>query len=52
MPIMGEWDQLAGLISMADVLQYARAFDIDEEVRRTWREIRDFYDSQDDYTPG
>ena len=52
MPIIGEWDQLAGIVSMPDVLQYARAFDIDEEVRRTWREIRNFYDSQDNYTPG
>jgi predicted transcriptional regulator len=52
MPIIGEWDQLVGLVSMQDVLQYARAFDIDEEVRRTWREIRNFYDSQDNYTPG
>jgi CBS domain-containing protein len=52
MPIIGERDLLVGLISMPDVLQYARAFDIDEEVRRTWREIRNFYDSQDDYTPG
>lgn len=52
MPIIGERDQLAGLVSMPDVLQYARAFDIDEEVRRTWKEIRNFYDSQDEYTPG
>jgi len=52
MPIIGETDQLAGLVSMPDVLQYARAFDIDEEVRRTWKDIRNFYDSQDNYTPG
>jgi CBS domain-containing protein len=52
MPIIGASDQLAGLVSMPDVLQYARAFDIDEEVRRTWKEIRNFYDSQDNYTPG
>jgi CBS domain-containing protein len=52
MPIIGEWDQLAGLVSMPDVLQYARAFDIDEEVRRTWKGIQNFYDSQYDYTPG
>ena len=52
MPIVGDWDQLAGLVSMPDVLQYARAFDIDEEVRRTWKGIRNFYDSQYDYTPG
>jgi CBS domain-containing protein len=52
MPILGEWDQLVGLVSMQDVLQYARAFDIDEEVRRTWKEILNFYDSQYDFTPG
>ena len=52
MPIIGETDQLAGMVSMPDVLQYARAFDIDEEVRRTWKEIRNFSDSQDNYTPG
>ncbi len=46
MPIVGASDQLAGLVSMPDVLQYARAFDIDEEVRRTWKEIRNFYDRQ------
>ena len=52
MPILGEWDQLVGLVSMQDVLQFARAFDIDEEVRRTWKEILNFYDSQYDFTPG
>lgn len=52
MPILGEWEQLVGLVSMQDVLQYARAFDIDEEVRRTWKEILNFYDSQYDFTPG
>lgn len=52
MPIIGEWDQLTGLVSMQDVLQYARAFDIDEEVRRTWKEIQNFYVSQYDFTPG
>lgn len=52
MPILGEWDELVGLVSMQDVLQFARAFDIDEEVRRTWKEILNFYDSQYDFTPG
>ncbi len=52
MPIVDASDRLAGLVSMSDVLQYARAFDIDEDVRRTWKEIRTFYDSQDNYTPG
>jgi len=52
MPIVDASDRLAGLVAMSDVLQYARAFDIDEDVRRTWKEIRTFYDSQDNYTPG
>ena len=52
MPIIDDRDELTGLVSMQDVVQYARAFDIDEEVRRTWREIQNFYDAQDNYTPG
>jgi CBS-domain-containing membrane protein len=46
MPIVGEGDQLLGLVSMPDVLQYARAFEFDEEARRTWKGIQNFYDSQ------
>ena len=52
MPVIGERGELCGLVSMADVLQYARAFNIDESVRKTWKEIQDYYDSQDQYTPG
>jgi CBS domain-containing protein len=52
MPVIGERGELCGLVSMVDVLQYARAFNIDESVRKTWKEIQDFYDSQDQYTPG
>jgi len=40
------------MVSMPDVLQYARAFDIDEQVRQTWKEVQDYYDSEDQYTPG
>jgi len=52
MPVVGEGGELSGLVSMADVLQYARAFNIEESVRKTWREIQNFYDSEDQYTPG
>lgn len=52
MPIVGERKELAGLVSMPDVLQYARAFDVDEEVRRAWRSIQNYYDSQDQSRPG
>ncbi len=52
MPVVSEAGALSGLVSMAEVLQIARAFDIDETVRRTWKEIQNFYDSRDDYTPG
>ena len=52
MPVIGERGELCGLLSMADVLQYARAFNIEESVRKTWREIQNFYDSEDQYTPG
>jgi hypothetical protein len=37
---------------MSDVLQYARAFDIDEQVRRTWKEVAEYLDNDDQYTPG
>jgi CBS domain-containing protein len=52
MPIIGERGELSGLVAMADVLQYARAFNIEDSVRKTWREIQDYYESQDRYTPG
>lgn len=52
MPVINEFGGLTGLIAMPDILQFARAFDIDETVRKTWKEIKNFYDSQDEYTPG
>ena len=51
-PVKGEKGELIGLVSMADILQYARAFDIDEKVRQTWKEVKEYYDSEDQYTPG
>ena len=52
MPVSGEQDELIGIVSMADILQYAQAFDIDEKVRQTWKEVEEYYDSEDQYTPG
>lgn len=52
MPVTGEGGELMGIVSMPDVLQYARAFDIDEQVRRTWKEVAEYLDSDDQYTPG
>jgi predicted transcriptional regulator len=52
MPIKGDGDDLLGIVSMPDVLRYAKAFNIDENVRRSWQEVADFWQSQDQYTPG
>ncbi len=52
MPVSGEKGELIGIVSMADILQYAQAFDIDEKVRQTWKEVKEYYDSEDQYTPG
>jgi CBS domain-containing protein len=52
MPVTAESGELLGIVSMPDVLQYARAFDIDEQVRRTWKEVAEYLDSEDQYTPG
>jgi signal-transduction protein with cAMP-binding, CBS, and nucleotidyltransferase domain len=52
MPVSGGQGDLAGVVSMPDILQYAKAFDIDERVRQTWKEVQEYYDSEDQYTPG
>ena len=52
MPVSREGRELIGIVSMPEVLQYARAFDIDEKVRKTWKEVAEHYDSEDQYTPG
>ena len=52
MPVSGPGGKLVGLMSMSEILQYARAFDIDEKVRRTWKEVAEFLDNEDQYTPG
>ena len=52
MPVEDESNQLIGLIAMPEILQYAQAFNIDEQVRRSWQEIAKALDSDDQYTPG
>lgn len=52
MPVYGPDGTLTGLVAMPEVLQYAQAFNIDEQVRRTWKEVAEFMDSEDQYTPG
>lgn len=52
MPVCGADGALSGLVSMPEVLQYAKAFDIDEQVRRTWKEVAEYLDTEDQYTPG
>jgi signal-transduction protein with cAMP-binding, CBS, and nucleotidyltransferase domain len=52
MPVSGAGGELVGLVAMPEILQYARAFNVDEQVRRTWREVAEFLDTEDQYTPG
>jgi signal-transduction protein with cAMP-binding, CBS, and nucleotidyltransferase domain len=52
MPVKGDGEELLGIVSMPDVLRYARAFNIDENVRQSWKEVANFWQSDDHYTPG
>jgi len=52
MVILDEQGKLAGIVSMRDVLKYAKALDVDESVRSTWKEIEEFWESDEHYTPG
>lgn len=52
LPITGEGGEITGILAMPDILQYAQAFDIDEKVRQAWKEVQEFYESDDHYTPG
>jgi signal-transduction protein with cAMP-binding, CBS, and nucleotidyltransferase domain len=52
MPVSGSRAEIIGVLSMPDILQYAQAFDIDEQVRRTWKEVAEVLESEDQYTPG
>lgn len=52
MPMSGDQGELLGLVAMPEILQYARAFNIDEQVRRSWQEVAQYLDTEDQYTPG
>jgi signal-transduction protein with cAMP-binding, CBS, and nucleotidyltransferase domain len=52
MPVTGTRGELVGLVSMPEILQYARAFNVDEQVRRSWKEIAELIDAEDQFTPG
>jgi CBS domain-containing protein len=52
MPIRNDSGELVGIVSMADILKYARALDVDESVRKAWKEIEEHWESEDQYTPG
>jgi signal-transduction protein with cAMP-binding, CBS, and nucleotidyltransferase domain len=52
MPVSSAGGGIVGIIAMPEILQYARAFNIDEQVRRSWREIAQELASDEQYTPG
>jgi len=52
MPVKNDQGELTGSVSMPEILQFARAFNIDEQVRRTWKEVAEYLDTDDQYTPG
>jgi CBS domain-containing protein len=52
MPVQADSGNLIGLVSMPEILQYARAFNVDEQVRRSWKEVAELLDTDDQYTPG
>jgi len=52
MVILDDKGKLAGTVSMREALKYAKALDVDESVRSTWKEIEEFWESDEHYTPG
>lgn len=52
MPIRDDHGKLSGVVSLYEVMKYARALDVDEGVRRAWQEIKEYWDSEEQYTPG
>jgi translation initiation factor IF-3 len=51
-PVLGDHGELGGIVSMGNVLKYAKALDVDENVRKAWKEIEEHWDSVEHYTPG
>ncbi len=52
MPVRGEKGDLVGMVTMAGVLKYAKVLDVDGTVRKAWKEIKEFWESEEHYTPG
>jgi CBS domain-containing protein len=52
MPVSTDAGEIMGVVSMPDILQYAQGFDIDAQVRLTWKEIAEALENEDQYTPG
>lgn len=52
LPIVDSGGNLMKIVAMPDVLKYARAFDVDEQVRRTWKEVAESLAEEDQFTPG
>lgn len=52
MPIPGNQGGIVGTVCMRNVFRYAGALDVDSKVRKTWKEIEEFWQSLDQYTPG
>lgn len=52
LPITDSGGNLMKTVAMPDVLRYARAFDVDERVRRAWKEVAESLADEDQYTPG
>lgn len=52
LPIRNDRGDVAGMVTMSDVLKYAKVLDVDGTVRRTWKEIQEFWAGEEQYTPG
>jgi len=52
LPIRDEGGKLTGIVSLVDVLKYAKALDVDEKIRQAWKEVEEFWESEEQYTPG
>lgn len=50
--IRDDQGKLTGIVSLVDVLKYAKALDVDEKVRQAWKEVEEFWESEEQYTPG
>jgi CBS domain-containing protein len=52
LPIRDDRGKLSGMVSLVDVLKFAKALDVDESIRKAWKEVEEFWESEEHYTPG